>query len=201
MTSVSYVSISGGISVGKTTLTSQLAGMIPECQAFFEHPGRNPYLADFYEDMSKWAFHSRIAMLAMFAAHYKEIDKAKKIILMDRCLHELITFANLHLDLGNLNARDFAIYQMLYDGFVAVAPPPNVIVYLTCSPKVALERIAERDRAFERDISDKYLSAVELYYEQWLATLPTTTTILRYNTDEGVNAERVLRDVQAYLSS
>ena len=200
MAKLSYVSISGGISVGKTTLTGELAGLIPDCQAFFEHPGRNPYLADFYQDMPRWAFHSRVAMLAMFAAHYKEIDKAKKLILMDRCLHELITFANLQVDLGNLSPRDFSIYQMLYEGFVAIAPPPDVIVYLTCSPKIALQRIAERDRVFERQISEKYLAAVELYYEQWLATLPSTTTVLKYNTDNGVNAESVLKDVKACLS-
>lgn len=195
-----YVSISGGISVGKTTLTGELSSLIPECQAFFEHPGRNPYLADFYEDMPRWAFHSRVAMLAMFAAHYKEIDKSKKVVLMDRCVHELITFANLQVDLGNLSPRDFSIYQMLYEGFVAIAPPPDIIVYLTCSSKIALQRIAERDRVFERQISEKYLAAVELYYEQWLATLPASTTVLKHNTDSGVDAENVWRELQACLS-
>jgi deoxyadenosine/deoxycytidine kinase len=199
MTNNSYVSISGGISVGKTTLATKLAGLIPECQTFIEHPGRNPYLADFYADMPRWAFHSRVAMLAMFAAHYKEIDTTKKVILMDRCIHELITFANLQLDMGNLSARDFSVYQMLYESFVALAPPPNVIIYLTCSPEVALQRMAVRDRPFEREISEKYIAAVELYYEQWLASLPATTPVLRYNTDSGVNAEKVLEDVQARL--
>jgi deoxyadenosine/deoxycytidine kinase len=195
-----YVTVSGGISVGKTTLTGELARLIPECQAFFEHPGRNPYLADFYNDMPRWAFHSRIAMLAMFAVHYKEIDTTKKVILMDRCIHELITFANLHVDSGNLSPRDFSIYQMLYDGFVAIAPPPNVIIYLLCSPKIALQRIAERDRAFEREITEKYVTAVELYYEQWLATLPSSTIVLKYNTDSGVHAESVWKDLERYLS-
>src|SRR5258706_5265698 len=169
MAKPSYVAISGGISVGKTTLTSELASLIPECQAFFEHPGRNPYLADFYEDMPRWAFHSRVAYLAMFAVHYKEIDNTRKIILMDRCVHELITFANLQVDLGNLSPRDFSIYQMLYEGFVAVAPPPDVVVYLTCSSAVALERISKRGRGFEGDIPEKYLYYVLLYFEQWLA--------------------------------
>lgn len=195
-----YVSISGGIAVGKTTLTSQLAGILPSCQAFIEHPGRNPYLADFYTDMQRWAFHSRIAMLAMFASHYREFDKDKQIILLDRTLHELIAFANLHVDRGNLSARDFSIYQMLYEGFVTLAPPLDVVVYLTCSPAVALQRIARRDRAFERDISESYVVAVEAYYEQWLATLPTATKVMRYNTDDGVHPVVIAEDIRTCLS-
>ena len=199
MAKTSYVSISGNISVGKTTLTSHLAGIIPSCQAFIEHPGRNPYLADFYKDMPRWAFHSRVAMLAMFASRYRKVDMAKEIILMDRCIQEIITFANLQVELGNLSAREFSVYQMLYDCLVAATPTPNIVLYLTCSPKVALQRIAERGRAFEKEISEKYLSAVELYYEQWVSSLPATTTVLKYNTDSGIDAESVFTDVKACL--
>ena len=195
-----YVSVSGGLAVGKTTLTSQLSTMLDGCQAFIEHPGRNPYIADFYADMHRWAFHSRIAMLAMFASHYKDFDKGKQIILLDRSVHELITFANLHVDLGNLDAREFSIYQMLYEGYVALAPPLDVVVYLTCSPAIALERIAHRDRAFERSVSESYVGTVEQYYEQWLATLPVQTAVRRYNTDKGVDAEAVREDIQKCLA-
>jgi deoxyadenosine/deoxycytidine kinase len=201
MVKISYVSISGNISVGKTTLTSHLAGIIPACQAFIEHPGRNPYLADFYNDMPRWAFHSRVAMLAMFAARYREVDTAKEIVLMDRCIQEIIAFANLQVELGNLSASEFSVYEMLYDCLVAATPTPDIVLYLTCSPKVALQRIAERGRVFEKEISEKYLAAIELYYEQWISSLPATTTVLKYNTDSGINAESVFRDVQGCLSN
>ena len=201
MTRISYISISGGISVGKTTLTSHLSGLIPSCQAFIEHPGRNPYLADFYKDMRRWAFHSRVAMLALFSARYKKIDTTKEVILMDRCIQEIITFANLQVELGNLDAREFSVYQMLYDSFTAMTPMPDIVLYLTCSPKVALQRISDRGRVYERKISDKYLAAVDLFYEQWVSSLPSTTTVLRYNTDTGIDPESVVRDVQACLSN
>jgi deoxyadenosine/deoxycytidine kinase len=194
-----YVSVSGGIAVGKTTLTSQLASQLPDCQAFIEHPGRNPYLADFYADMPRWAFHSRIGMMALFASHFKDFDRSREVILLDRCIQELITFAHLHVDRGNLSARDFSIYQMLYDGFAALAPPMDVVVYLTCSPTLAVQRIGQRGRAFEREVTEPYLRAVEEYYEQWLAGLPAGTTVLRYNTDEGVHPAAVAADIRACL--
>jgi len=200
MSKPSFISISGGIAVGKTTLTSHLAGILPNCQTFIEHPGRNPYLADFYSDMQRWAFHSRIAMLAMFASRYKEFDKGKQTILMDRCLHELIAFANLQVDRGNMTARDFSIYQMLYDGFLSLAPQLDIVVHLTCSPSVAMQRIAQRDRPFEREVQQSYVVAVEQYYDQWLATLPAETTVFKYNTDEGVHTLTADEDIRRCLS-
>jgi deoxyadenosine/deoxycytidine kinase len=140
-------------------------------------------------------------MLAMFAARYREVDTAKGIVLLDRCIQETITFANLQVELGNLNAREFSVYQMLYDCLVAGIPTPDIVLYLTCSPKIALQRIAGRDRVYEREISEKYLAAVELYYEQWVSSLPATTTVLKYNTDTGIDPESVFMDVQACLSS
>ena len=195
----SYVSVSGGIAVGKTTLTSHLASVLPACQAFFEHPGRNPYLADFYNDMKRWAFHSRIGMLAMFTSHYKEFDNSNSVILLDRCVHELIAFATLHLDRGNLSAQEFATYRMLYDAFVALAPPLDVVVYLNCSPAVAMQRIAQRDRLFERAVTASYVLAVEQYYEEWLAALPASVTVLRYNTDSGVIGLAAEEDLRKWL--
>ena len=54
-----FVAIAGNIGVGKSTLTRLLAerlGWEPFVEAFEE----NPYLADFYADMSRWSFHSQI---------------------------------------------------------------------------------------------------------------------------------------------
>jgi deoxyadenosine/deoxycytidine kinase len=199
MISPFYVCISGGIAVGKTTLATELAAVLPSCQTFIEHPENNPYLADFYADMHRWALHSRIAMLAMFASHYKETDQSRQIILLDRSLHELITFANLQADRGNLVGRDLSIYRMLYDAFVTLAPPLDCVVYLTCSPRVAMDRIARRGRVFERQVTESYLLAVEEYYERWLPTLPPATTILRYNTDNGVATLTAESDIRSCL--
>ena len=43
---------------GKTTLTEKLAKHYG-WKAEFEAVDDNPYLADFYEDMKRWAFHFR----------------------------------------------------------------------------------------------------------------------------------------------
>jgi deoxyadenosine/deoxycytidine kinase len=194
-----YVVISGGIAVGKTTLATQLSQLISDCQTFIEYPELNPYLADFYEDMQRWAFHSRIAMLAMFAAHYTSFEPSRRIILSDRTFHELITFANMHMERGNLSRRDYEIYRMLYDSFMTLAPPLDCVVYLSCSGPTALQRIAQRHRPFERHVTETYLADVNEHYERWLASLSSTVRILRYNTDDGVDAGSIMMDIEEVI--
>ena len=57
-----FIAVAGNIGVGKSTLVRMLSetlGMTP----FFEPVTDNPYLADFYEDMQSWAFHSQVYFL------------------------------------------------------------------------------------------------------------------------------------------
>jgi len=50
-----FVGLAGNIGVGKTTFTELIAeklGWIP----YYESVADNPYLIDFYRDMSRWSF-------------------------------------------------------------------------------------------------------------------------------------------------
>lgn len=191
-----YVAVCGGIAVGKTTLVQRLAPKLTGCFSLIEYPERNPYLEDFYTDMKRWAFHSRMAMLAMFAARYrtlKDISPATQIVLTDRCLHELIVFAELQHSIGNLSAREFATYKALHEGFVTLAPKLDVIIYLMCSKDTALGRVQERGRSFELGISGAYLDAVARQYQNWLKTLSGSARILTYNTDSDVDLDGLAR--------
>ena len=54
-----YVAIAGNIGSGKSSLTrlvSERYGLEP----VFEAVDENPYLADFYEDMTRYGFHSQV---------------------------------------------------------------------------------------------------------------------------------------------
>lgn len=89
------VAIVGGIAVGKTTIGNKLLSGIESLKFIEEDVSKNEFLEDFYGDMKRWAFHSRISTLAMIASNYVLDNVSEDIILMDRCLDELITFARL----------------------------------------------------------------------------------------------------------
>lgn len=173
---------SGGIGVGKSTLALAVANALPDSQYFEENVEENPYLGKFYDNMSMWSFHSRIAYLAMKAEVYRKIDASKKYIVLDRTVHELIVFAQLQHDLGNLIGDDYDTYWSLYETLIHLCPSPDLFVYVHCSIENSLSRIRERARVYEMDIDEGYLQKVNTYYREWISTLKDDQVIL-INTD------------------
>ena len=119
------IAIVGGIAVGKTTIGKRLIEKLDRIKFIEEDVSKNEFLSDFYDDMKKWAFHSRMSTLAMIASNYI-LDHKDSIILMDRCLDELITFARLQYEKGNLSEREFKVYSQLFCDILAFAPKIDV---------------------------------------------------------------------------
>ena len=57
-----HIAVTGNIGAGKTTLTGMLAKHYG-WHAQYEDVDHNPYLEDFYSDMSKWSFALQIYFL------------------------------------------------------------------------------------------------------------------------------------------
>jgi deoxyadenosine/deoxycytidine kinase len=51
---------------------------------------------------------------------------------------------------------------------VEFLPPPDLVIYLRASVATLLERIAKRDRSYERTISPAYLADLNELYENWV---------------------------------
>jgi deoxyadenosine/deoxycytidine kinase len=197
------IAISGGIAVGKTTLAQMLHEKLPNNYTFFEEPGENPFLADFYSDMKRWAFHSRIAMLALFSErflHIQDVFRNHRVIVMDRSIHELITFANLQFAKGNLSQREFKTYSQILNSFIALSPRVDCMIYLHCSPSTALTRISQRGRDYERTVSEQYINEVTDQYQRWIPSLSSEACVLDYNTDSGVPVRQVMADLSSKLN-
>lgn len=82
-----FVVVAGNIGAGKSTLVDLLSsklGFTP----FFEPVSDNPYLADFYADMGKWAFHSQLYYLTRRLLIHKELLEASGSVIQDRCVYE-----------------------------------------------------------------------------------------------------------------
>ena len=97
MKKIKHVAICGNIGSGKTTLTEKLAKHY-EWIALFESVDKNPYLADFYKDMKRWAFHLQIYFLNSRFRQVNEIRSNDRITIQDRTIYEdaYIFAANLY---------------------------------------------------------------------------------------------------------
>lgn len=164
------VSLVGSLAVGKSTIVDRLKNIMENCIFVVEDPSKNVFLEDFYADMPKWGFHSQISSLAMITENYLSYDKGK-VIIYDRCVDEMITFAMMQFEHGNMNEKEFKVYKSLYNSILALIPPVDLFIYCKCSAEISLERIKARNRIYEQNIDINYLREVNAYYETWINTI------------------------------
>jgi len=162
-----FIAIAGNIGVGKSSLTKLLSEKLG-WEAYFEAVDENPYLADFYQDMRRWAFHSQIFFLTRRMRHHYELAQRNHSVVQDRSVYEdaEIFARNLYLQ-GQMAERDYAVYQELYETVAHILPPPDLVVYLKASVPTLIERIRLRGRNYERNIDVEYLARLNQMYEEW----------------------------------
>ena len=173
-----HVAIAGNIGSGKTTLTRMLAakyGWKPR----FESVDYNPYLADFYEDMSRWSFNLQIYFLNKRFKDVVDITKNKEVIIQDRTIYEdaRIFAPNLH-DMGLMSSRDFETYSDLFDLMMSLVNPPDLLIYLRSSIPNLVSQIQKRGREYEKSIRIDYITGLNERYENWIKDYKSRLLIL-----------------------
>lgn len=163
-----FISIAGNIGSGKSSLTKLLAkkfNWIP----YFESVSDNPYLKDFYADMSRWSFNLQIYFLAHRFKIHKEINDKLNSVVQDRSIYEDVEiFAeNLH-SLGRMSDRDYNTYRNLFAEMTSYLNPPDLLVYLRSDVPKLVHHIKLRGRDFEKDIDKDYLTVLNESYDKWI---------------------------------
>lgn len=163
-----HIAIAGNIGSGKTTLTRMLAaryGWTPK----YESVDFNPYLSDFYEDMSRWSFNLQIYFLNKRFKDVVDISRTDEVIIQDRTIYEdaRIFAPNLH-DMGLMSSRDFETYSDLFDLMMSLVKMPDLLIYLKSSIPNLVSQIQKRGREYEKTIRIDYLTGLNNKYENWI---------------------------------
>ena len=163
-----HIAITGNIGAGKTTLTTMLAKHYG-WKAQFEDVDDNPYLEDFYADMSKWSFALQIYFLGSRFKQVKEIRESGKNIVQDRTIYEdAHIFAENLYDMGLLTQRDFNNYTSVFQLMKSFVSAPDLLIYLRSDVPNLVKKIYKRGRDYEATISIDYLSKLNERYEDWI---------------------------------
>ena len=165
-----HIAIAGNIESGKTTLTKLLAkryGWTPR----FEPVDNNPYLADFYADMKRWAFNTQIYFLNKRFKEVVEISQSSETIIQDRTIFEdaRIFAPNLHAQ-GMMSDRDFENYTDLFELMISLVKLPDLMIYIRSTIPTLVAQIQKRGREYEQGIRIDYLEGLGRRYEEWIST-------------------------------
>jgi len=179
-----FFALAGNIGVGKTTWTQLLSDRF-DWRPYYEKVVENPYLADFYQDMKRWSFHSQIFFLTQrFKAHL-EIQRMTSTCIQDRTIFEDgDVFAKNLFANETMSEKDYQNYKDLYETIVDSLRFPDLIIYLRASTWTLISRIRKRGRDYERTISTEYLAQLNLAYEDWIKNYAKNNRVLVIDTDD-----------------
>jgi len=159
-----YVAVDGPIGVGKTTFCRILADRIGG-HLILEEAAKNPFLPNFYNDRKRHALQTQFFFLLSRYAQQRELleyDLFMKKVVADYTFEKDLLFATV-----NLSDEELALYKQVSSLLEKNLPRPDLVVFLTASLDVLIERIRRRDIPYEREIDEEYLRAVSDAYNHY----------------------------------
>lgn len=163
-----HIGIAGNIGSGKTTLTRMLAehyGWTPK----YESVTYNPYLEDYYRDISRWSYNLETYFLAQRFKDLLEISKSDDVVIQDRTILEGVhIFVENNREMGNLSERDYDTYMQIFSLMMSMVSLPDLLIYLRSSVSHLVSQIQKRGRDYEQSMSLDYLGGLNEKYEKWI---------------------------------
>lgn len=177
-----YIAIEGVIGVGKTTL-ARLVAPIFQADLLLEVFEENPFLSDFYSDRQRYAFQTQIFFLmSRYQQQNKVIPAALasgKTLISDYTFDKDALFAGINITGDELN-----IYHHVHAALSEKIPSPDLVLYLRASTDTLMQRIAHRDRPYERGMDRSYINELNQAYEAFFSESQWTNRLLVIESDQ-----------------
>jgi deoxyadenosine/deoxycytidine kinase len=170
--------VEGTVGAGKTKLIeviSERLGLKPLYELTDEKI--ITLLSNFYADPAKWGFHLQIYFLTK---RFQQMELAKQIgnVVMDRSIFCDHIFPTVLLRRREMNQLEYDIYREVQGEFLKYSFPPQLMIYLHCSTRTAIERIKKRGRSWELSIDEAYWHALNEEYERYFADYDLSSLLI-----------------------
>jgi deoxyguanosine kinase len=172
-----YIAIEGVIGVGKTTLARMLQPRF-EAELQMEVFEENPFLANFYDDRARYAFQTQIFFL--LSRYHQQRQAVRETVGNGHNLLTDYTFAKDGLFARiNLEGDELEMYQRVHDALGEKVTVPDLVVYLRADTDVLMQRIAMRDRPYERNMQSEYIEMLSQAYDEFYGTGAGEAAVLK----------------------
>lgn len=123
----------------------------------------NVFLQDFYKDPRRWSFSAQIDFLTerLRQFWYSRYHPAETLIIERSVYSDCYCFAEMLLDDGYMQEHEFKAYKKYFEVLANLGSQPDVCIVIFEKPETALQRITERGREMEKDITLGYLRSLE----------------------------------------
>lgn len=177
-----YIAIEGVIGVGKTTLARLLQPAF-SAALLLEVFEENPFLSDFYADRARYAFQTQIFfLLSRYHQQHKAVGDLlveKQNLFSDYTFEKDALFARINLD-----GDELEMYYRVHDALGEKIIKPDLILYLRASTDTLMERIAFRDRPYERNMERDYIHQLNFTYDAFFSDQHQDAVVLPIDTDD-----------------
>jgi deoxyadenosine/deoxycytidine kinase len=175
-----YLVVEGPIGVGKTSLVSLLADELGG-RTVLEVTENNPFLFRFYRDRRRWAFQTQLFFLLSRYRQQEELaqqDLFSSATIADAFLPKDRIFATL-----NLSPDELVLYDQVYGLLRPRLPKPDLIIYLHAETDVLMQRVRQRGRDYEKDLTWEYLHDLNREYNEFFFAYTETPLLVIQTTD------------------
>ena len=176
-----YIAIEGVIGVGKTTLARLLKDNF-KAEILLEIFEENPFLSDFYGDRARYAFQTQMFfLLSRYHQQRKGVREALETnpwLISDYTFDKDALFAAV-----NLEGDELEMYYRVHEALGEKITRPDLVVYLKADTDVLMQRIAMRDRPYERQMEAAYIATLNETYETHFANY-SPGNVLTINTNQ-----------------
>jgi len=177
-----YIAIEGVIGVGKTTLARMLQNTF-DAEVLLEVFEENPFLSDFYSDRARYAFQTQIFFL--LSRYHQQNNNVPKTLAEGKNLISDYTFAKDALFAGiNLKGDELDMYHRVHEALGEKIPKPDLLVYLQATTDTLMNRIAFRDRPYERQMERSYIDELNQAYDDFFSKPFDLTPVLKIDSNE-----------------
>ncbi|MBG0770838.1 MAG: deoxynucleoside kinase, partial [Anaerolineaceae bacterium] len=153
-----------------------------EAELLLEIFEENPFLSDFYGDRARYAFQTQIFFL--LSRYHQQRKGVRDALAANPWLLSDYTFDKDPLFAAvNLEGDELEMYYRVHEALAEKITRPDLIVFLKADNDVLMQRIAQRDRPYERQMDVNYIATLNQTYETHFANY-STGNVLTINTNQ-----------------
>lgn len=167
------IAVEGIIGVGKSYFLEKIKDLFKdEVKIYNEGIDERIYkeaVKNYYNEPKKNVYNFQLTMLWRKASDSMKAQKGNgKIAVIERTINSNFeVFCKQCYNTGLLETWQYEVYKHSYNCLKNFVQLPDYILYLNCPTKFAFQRIHDRQRAGENNITLEYLQEVHKLYNRW----------------------------------